>query len=248
MSEIKPLQIAKVGVPETRWKDLYKVGGISGILMAAITILAVVIFFIFPYSPGIKSVSDIFNTLQKDKLGGLMSLDFFMVVITVITIPFFLGLYVSLKQVNESYALIALVFGLISCVLVFNIRPIAEMFILSDKYAAATTEVARNQYLAAGEALSTLFAGTGWMLYFITFGIGSLIFSILMLRLDVFSRTTAYIGIFMTIGMASVIPGFSTSIYGAVLNLATTLVGTIWNILVGVALIKLGWAKPAASD
>jgi len=74
----------------------------------------------------------------------------------VLTIPFFVAIYVSTKKANESYALLALVFGLISCILVFFMRPIAEMFYLSGQYATATTEAARNQYLAAGEALSAL--------------------------------------------------------------------------------------------
>jgi hypothetical protein len=42
---------------------------------------------------------------------------------------------------------------------------------------------ARNQYLAAGEALSALFNGTTWILYYITFGIELLVSSLLMLKI-----------------------------------------------------------------
>jgi hypothetical protein len=79
----------------------------------------VVIYFIWPYQPGLTSATEIFSTSQVSTFTGLMSLDFFMVIITIILVPFFLAIYVATKQANESYALIALVFGLISCVLAF---------------------------------------------------------------------------------------------------------------------------------
>jgi Domain of unknown function (DUF4386) len=247
ISEIKHKQVKDVGIPDPRWKDLYKIGGICGVLMSVLTILAIVIYFIWPYKPGLASAIDIFTTIQNNKLNGLMSLDFFMVVITVITVPFFLALYFATKKVNESYALIALVFGLISCVLGLTMRPIAEMFYLSGQYATATTDAARSQYLAAGEALSALFNGTIWMLYFLTFGVDLLISSLLMLRTKIFSRTTAYLGIFLNIGLLSIfafIPGFA--LYATIINLVTTIVGAIWNVLVARTFFQLAGSKSSA--
>lgn len=238
-----------VDMVDSRWKDLYKIGGVCGILMSVLTVIAIVIFFIWPYKPGLTSTLDIFTTIQKNKLSGLMSLDFFMVVITFITIPFFLALYVSLKKVNESYALIALAFGLISCVLGFTMRPIAELFYLSGQYALATTDAARSQYLAAGEALSAIFNGTEWILYFLTFGVTLLTSSLLMLRTKIFSRTTAYMGIFLNIGLLSIfafiIPNFTT--ISAIINLVTTMIGTVWNVLVARTFFHLAYSKPDAS-
>ena len=239
MSAILQIQNMEHGVPDPRWKDLYKTGGISSLLISVLIIVAITVYFIWPYQPGFATVAEIFSTLQNDKLGGLMSLDFFMVVATIITIPLFLALYVALKQVNESFALIALVFGLISCTLILTVRPIAEMFYLSSQYAAATTDTARGQYLTAGETLTTLFNGTAWILYMLLFGISQLIFCLLMLRTTVFGRTTAVLGIILSIGMASVIPGI-----GVYINLLTTIIGTIWFILMARDFIRMGWGKP----
>ena len=159
---------------------------------------------------------------------------------TIITIPFFLALYVALKKVNKSYALIALVFGLISCIVIIPARPIAEMFYLSNQYFAATTDVAKNQYLAAGEALSSLFNGTAWIIYFLTFGVDLIISSFLMLRTKMFSKTTAYMGIFLNIGLLSIFAGIpSFTQIATLLNLVTTIVGAIWNILVARTLFQL---------
>lgn len=170
-----------------------------------------------------------------------MSLDFMMVISTFILIPFFLAVYISTKQVNESYALIALVFGLISCILAFFIRPITEMIYLSGQYTSAATDALRNQYLAAGKALSTLFNGTSWILYMITFGVELLISSLLMLKIKVFGQATAWLGIIISIGMFSVfaviIP--ETAKVTTMLNLVCTLVWTVWNVLVARGLFKL---------
>ena len=167
-----------------------------------------------------------------------MSLDFFMVVVTIITIPLFLALFVALKQDNESFALIALAFGLISCTLILTVRPIAEMFYLSNQYAAATTDAAKSQYLTAGETLTSLFNGTAWILYMLLFGISQLISCLLMLRSTAFSQATAILGIILSAGMASIIPGI-----GVYINLLTTTVGTIWFILLARDFFRMGWSK-----
>ncbi|MBI5564114.1 MAG: hypothetical protein HY870_04400 [Chloroflexi bacterium] len=133
MSKSKQTQLADAEIADPRWRELYIIGGVCGVLMSVLTILAIFIYFIWPYKPGLASPLDIFTTIHNDALAGLMSLDFFMVVIAVITIPFFLALYVALKAVNEAYALIAVVSGMISCLLIFTARPIAEMFNLWRK-------------------------------------------------------------------------------------------------------------------
>lgn len=233
-------QNTKIEIADPQWKDLYTIGGVCGVFMTVLTIIAIGMYFVWPYKPGISSALDIFSTIRNNKFVGLMSLDIFMVIITIITIPFFLALYVALKKVNKSYALIALVFGLISCIVIIPARPIAEMFYLSNQYFAATTDVAKNQYLAAGEALSSLFNGTAWIIYFLTFGVDLIISSFLMLRTKMFSKTTAYMGIFLNIGLLSIFAGIpSFTQIATLLNLVTTIVGAIWNILVARTLFQL---------
>ena len=143
-------QNTKIEIAAPSMERLYTIGGVCGVFMTVLTIIAIGMYFVWPYKPGISSALDIFSTIRNNKFVGLMSLDIFMVIITIITIPFFLALYVALKKVNKSYALIALVFGLISCIVIIPARPIAEMFYLNNQYFAATTDVAKNEYLAAG--------------------------------------------------------------------------------------------------
>ena len=180
---------------KSRWKELYIIAAIAAILLEIVLIIGIVAVFIYLYAPGNKSTEIIFLLLQNDTLGGLISLDFHLVLGNLFGILLFIALYVSLKPVNESYALIALVFGLIADVLIIPARPISELFSLSGLYATATTEVAKSQYLAAGEVLLSQFNGTGWFMNTFLGGFSLLISSLLMLRSGVFSKSTAYVGI-----------------------------------------------------
>lgn len=139
MSTTQENRLTAADIARPRWKDLYTIGGVCGVLMTALTLIAIGIYFIWPYQPGLTSPTDIFSTIQNNQVAGLMSLDFFMVVITLITIPFFLALYVAVKEVNESYALLGVVFGMVSCIVVIPVRPIAEMFYLSAHYQRGTS-------------------------------------------------------------------------------------------------------------
>jgi hypothetical protein len=183
-------------VIEPRWKDLYRLAGIAAIISILIILLGFVTYFIWPYSPGAESTEDILRLLQSDRLGGLISLDIFLFIGNLFSMMLFLALYVSLKKVNESYALVAAALGLIGLVLLIPARPISELFALSRLYSAATKEAAKNQYLGAGEALLLLFNGTSWFMNTLLGGISLLISSILMLRSPIYSKATAYVGIF----------------------------------------------------
>jgi hypothetical protein len=183
-------------VIDPRWRDLYRIAGIAAIISEIIILLGFVTYFIWPYSPGTETTEDILRLLQRDKLGGLISLDVFLFLGNLFSIMLFLAFYVSLKQVNESYALIAVALGLIGLVLLIPAKPISELFTLSRLYSTATTEAARSRFLAAGDALLALFSGTNWFMNTLLGALSLLISSILMLRSTVYSKATAYVGIF----------------------------------------------------
>jgi hypothetical protein len=210
-----------------RWKDLYRIGSISSGLIAVLIVLAVVAYFIWPYAVETASTEEIFIGLQNDRLGGLMSLDLLLLVVEVFNVLLLLALYVSLRQVNESYALIALVFGLIGVVLIFVVRPLADLVYLSDQYIAAATEVAKSQYLAAGEALLALFSGTSWMLFTLFMAISGLSSSLLMFQSHIFKRSTAITG------LISSAPGllFFIPVLGTLLLFLGTFASILWCLM-----------------
>lgn len=243
MDEIHQNQIDGIGNPNLRWRDLYRIAFISCIVFSVSIVIAVIAYFIWPYSPGTASVAEIFDELQSNRFGGLISLDFMMVVLMPIMILPVLALFTSLKQVNESYALIALTFGLIGSVLIFMGRPLAEMVYLSNQYASETSDMMKNNYLAAGEAFHALFEGTAWMASLITVGISGVINSLLMFQSKFFNKATAYTGLVVSIvGLAFWIPGI-----GPILSLLATIGGVIWYLLLAQSFFKLGWDRSNAS-
>jgi len=147
-----------------------------------------------------------------------------------------LALYAALKRINESYALIALVFGLIAVPMLLAARPVTEMMMLSDKFATATNEALRSQYLAAGDALLEHFSGTAWLVESFCLILSGLIFAMLMLRSSVFGKTTAYVGIATSlVGFGFIIP-----VIGPLLFFVNTILSIVFSILMARGLFRLG--------
>ncbi|TXT58535.1 MAG: conserved membrane protein of unknown function [Promethearchaeota archaeon] len=237
MSEEKQKKIKNEEISERRWRDLYRIGFISSLALPVSILVAIIAYFIYPYTPGISSVENIFTTLNVSPIEGLISLDLFMVILEVMLIPQMLALYMALRSINESYALIALAFGLMGILLIFTARPLAEMVYLSEQYAAATNESTKAHYLAAGEAVYSAFNGTTWMMSNIFIGISYTISSLIMIRSKYFSKSTAYTGIILSIiGFGFLIPTI-----GTILSLIGTIGGIIWYILLAKSFYKLGW-------
>ena len=183
-----------------------------------------------------KALPLIFHRVGKQGNNvGLIALDVLTVPIVLLNVLPLLALYAALKRVNESYALIALVLGLIAVPMLLTARPVIEMVMLSDKYAAATALAARSQYLAAGDALLEHFSGTAWLVETICLMVSGLISSLLMLRSPVFGKTTAYVGIATSlIGFGFVIP-----VIGNLLFLVNTILSIVFSILVARGLFRL---------
>lgn len=222
---------------DTKWKDLYKIGGVSFLLTTALVLFAIIAYFIWPYSPDEKSTVEILSILAKDKIGGLISLDLIMLITLIIYIFPILSLYAALKPVNESYALIALVFGLMAVVTVITARPLVELSLLSDKFAHAQSETERNTYLSSAESFRLLLDGTAWVLQTFFLLLSGLISSLLMLKSKLFANKIAWIGIISSlIGLCFWIPNI-----GLVFLFLNTILTLIWCPLVARVFIKQGW-------
>ena len=191
MSLLRGNQIAGAG---DDWRELYQMAGFAAIFSELVILLGFVTYFIWPYAPGRLSSEAILLLLQKDALGGLISLDIFLFIGNLFSIFLFLALYVSLKQVNASYALVALALGLLGLLLLIPARPIVELFNLSAQYAVTSDPALKSQILAAATALLALFDGTGWVMNLVLGGLSLLASSLLMLRSPLFSKAAAWAG------------------------------------------------------
>ena len=215
-----------------RWRSLYQIGAVAAVLSVVVIPLSIIAFFVWPLWP-----DNILDLIQQDWLAGLMGLDFGYLFSNVFAIPFFLVLYVTLKEVDEGWALIALALGLLGLVCLVPSRPIPEIFALSDRYAAATTEAERAAYLVAGESMLTHFHGMAYHAHYILGSASLLISSFLMLRSKVFSRAIAHVGILTNI----VVFGLYVPVVGVWISMLSVMGYLIWYILIARRLIQLGW-------
>ncbi|MCG2784276.1 MAG: DUF4386 domain-containing protein [Anaerolineae bacterium] len=203
-----PPKITETSVIDSRYQTFYRLGGIASIVIALSIAFAIAAYFIWPYKGNTTSIEAIFAILQADRLGGLISLDISMLMIAPINILMFLAIFAALKRENESVALIALVLALIAVVLVIVCRPLVELTVLSNHYAAATDPTEKLRYLAAGEVLRSSLDGTAWMMQTVFFMLAGLINCLLMLRTTFFSKATSWLGIVISaIGLGFFLPG-----------------------------------------
>jgi len=227
-------QVADAETAGSVWKSLYKGAAAAALIM-------VVVFFpiqiiAFSMAPIPTTATDWFTLLQNNRLLGLLDLDLLYVADQALLIPIFLALYVALRQANKAYMVVATVFGVVSATVYFATNSAFSMLYLSDQYAAATTDAQRSLFLTAGETVIAVSLGTGWYVFNVLGAVALLIVSIVMLRSNVFSKVTAYVGLVGSVfGFAFFVPEF-----GVYFLLISAFALQIWFLLIARRLYQLG--------
>ena len=225
----------KYGETEQGWKPLFNLGGLSALMMVGIIIAQMIVFMSAP-PPYEGGASAWFTLFQNNKIIGLINFELLMIVYVFLSIPITLSLYVLLRRVSPSFTTLYVVLSLIGIMSFIVARPAFEMLFLSNGYAAATTDAERAVYLSAGETLLAVFHGTAFQVSYVLGSLGGLIISIVMLKTDVFSKTTAYLRIASSV--------FDFGLYvpavGMYISIFSVLFLLIWDILVAQRLFQLG--------
>lgn len=227
-------QVTDIETADLRWKSLYKVGGVAALTMLVIMIAQIIIFIVWPPP---STIEGYFTLFQNNWLLGLLSLDLLYIVNIVPLILIFLALYAALKRVNESIVAIGLTFGLVGIAAYFASNTTFEMLSLSNQYAAATTDAQRAMFLAAGQTMLETYKGTAFNVYYVLNAVALLIFFTVMLRSNIFSKATAYVGI--VAGVLMIVPSTAGTI-GLYFALASLVPWAIWLILFARRLFQLG--------
>jgi len=177
-------------------KHLYTIGGISALLQLIAILASIVIAVVLGPRP--TSAVEFFAIQQENTLAALLRGDF---VLMAFLIGAYLGtfpaLWWNLRQLSPIAATFAALFTGIGVILSFSGESTFALLHLGDLYAAASSEAARVQLLAAGEAV--LAAGwwhsSGSYMTGILLQGGGVIVSLVMLRSRDFSRVTAISGL-----------------------------------------------------
>lgn len=242
-------QAASIEKINPLFKDLYKLGAVAAWLVAGLT-LSEIIFFTFYPQP--DTIRDWFALFQSNKLIGLLVFWGFEGLMYGLFIFVFLALYFTLRKTNPSWMVIAITFALLGIGIFFATNNPFSMLTLSDQYAIASVDAEKSAFLAAGEAIlaNTNQRGVGgFNMGLFLVSVAGLIISTVMLHSQVFSKETAYLGIFaFAFSLADYLrQALTESVLISLLVILTgALLFIIWFILVGRRLYRLGYRADIA--
>ena len=229
-----PINPSRAESVSSGWSSLYKLGGLSSLLLVVIVIIQLIVFSFAP-PPLDGTAIDWFILFQKNPIIGLIHFEFLMIIYVILCIPIALALYALLSRVNPSWTAIYLILSLLGVMCFIAARPAFEMLQLSNGYAAAKTDAERAIFLAAGEAKVATFHGTAFYINYILGSLTGLMISIVMLKTTLFSKATAYIRI------ASSVCDFGLFVptIGMFIAIFSMLFLVIWNIMIARRLFQL---------
>ncbi|MEW6241911.1 MAG: DUF4386 family protein [Chloroflexota bacterium] len=183
---------------ESQWKSIYVLGGVAAILSL---VAAVADIFIGSSTSGNlnelpQTAVDRFMEFQRSPWLGLYHLDLLNSVNQIISIPVYFALFAALRKTNKPFAMLALVTFLVGTTIFVANNTALPMLELSKKYAIAN-ESQKSLLAAAGEAMLARgeHGSLGAFFSFLLPTFSALIFSLVMLGGNVFSKANAYIGI-----------------------------------------------------
>jgi len=189
-----------------------------------------------------ETIEQAFSILQDNKLHGLLRLDILTVIVMPLYYLLFYSLYIALKKTDPALVTISAISAFAGVTLFLATPSVFSYLYLSDKFAIATSEIQKNQILAAGESIlaSDMWHGTGAKIGGLLLQTGALIVSIVMLKTNIFNRFTAMTGI-VTHGLdlLHIIIGFFLPALGNILMFIAGPLYLLWFPLVGVRLFKL---------
>lgn len=214
------------------WRMLYRPGSGAALASVLITPITIAVYIVWPPA---ESVIGHFHQFQSSWLVGLLGMDLLYLLTNIILIPTWLALYVALRRINESLMAVALTLGLIATVALIAARPVVEMQVLSEQYAAAATETEQTIALAAGEALLAIYHGTAFNAHYILGTLALMIISFVMLNSETFGKRAATIGIAANL----ITLGYYLPVIGVYISIFSVLFYWLWYFLIARRLWQL---------
>jgi hypothetical protein len=214
---------------EQNWGSLYKIAGIAALIFLGYTLVTMIVLFTIGGPPA--SVEEGFRMVAENRLTGLLRLDILTILFIPLYYPIFVGLYAALKKIDNGLLLLAAVLALAGLTLFLTAPSTFPFLVLSDKFAAATSEAQRTQLLAAGEAIlaSDMWHSSSSVMSGLLMQIGALIMTAAMLRGNDFGKLTAWAGIgTYGLDLAHVLVGFASPKGSEILMIISGTLYLLW--------------------
>jgi hypothetical protein len=238
-----------VNAPETRiqtneptWRTLYFVTGIGSIVFVLLLISALVVDFIAP--PPVDGGVETLEFIAANKMPYMLE-QVLWILPNVLAVLVFVALFIALRPVNKSLALIGALLGALSWAMFLAIpvtsRGSLTLVYLSDQYMATATPE-RDRFAIAAEAIVA--ENNTPAIVAVLSAAGILLISLVMTRGVVMPRALGWLGVATgALGMLSEALRYAAPFfywgYGILL--------WVWFIAVGIAFILLARRTPRMS-
>ncbi|MGB2676372.1 MAG: hypothetical protein WAN12_04740 [Candidatus Acidiferrum sp.] len=244
MSQSELRQVIDAETAEPGWKSLYKLGGITALIMVVFPLAEVAINFlpgVAGLSQGTVTVIDWFTLFQYHSFLALRNLGLLNIIGAAFLAPTILAIYSALRRDQGAYGAFGTILFFVGLAVYLASSRAFPMLSLSGQYASATTDAQRALLAAAGQAM--LAEGQSRAgIPLIEFA--CLVISAVMLRGRVFSKATACAGILgnalliVVEIIATFVGGLPNA--GFVIAICGGLLLMTWYLLVGRRLLQLG--------
>jgi hypothetical protein len=235
---------ANMKTVDPKWKILFKTGGVCA-LIAGMLLLVEIIVYLATSAPSLTDAAGWFSLFHANRFVGLIDFGILELYGLVLFVPMYLALYTTLRRASESYMSIAAMLAIAGIAANFATNKLFSLLTLSDLYAAATTEILKSEFLAAGQAtlaVSALGGISGSVEGGIPLAVAGLIISTIMVKSNILGKAAGYVGILANgIGLAMYINAAAgPAMAGSPFFAAFFLLSMIWCILIGRTLLQIG--------
>lgn len=241
MTIVMQNQRVNLGAVESTLKSLYTIGGMAALLQLVVILGYSVALGLLGPKP--TSAEEYFIIQQSSRLESVLRGDFLLLILIGLYLGTFPAMYAALRRIDPVYTALATLFTIMAVAGTFATESTFALLHLGEQFAVATTEVARGQFLAAGEAVIAAdmwHSSAAYMGGILLQGAGVMI-SLIMRRSRDFSKVTAYSGLLGN-GLDLVqhvlhpfLPGVS-----AVIQMVMGLFYFVWYPMLGRDLLRLG--------
>jgi hypothetical protein len=234
--------IDETNAPDSGWKGLYKLGGLTALILILVPLVEIATGFLLEAqraSANMVTVVDWFTLFHNHWFLGLRDLGFLNLVGAALLVPTILAVYSALRRDKEAYGVLGTTLFFMGITVYIASSRAFPMLSLSNQCASATTDAQRSLLASGGQAMLAERQSRAGVLL-IEFA--CLVISTVMLRGNVFSKATACAGMLgNTLLMAVELifvplssgPGMVVAACGGI-SIIT------WYLLVGRRLLQLG--------
>jgi hypothetical protein len=230
--------------PDSTKKTVFYLGGAVCMILITYSLATLLVMTLIGGPP--QTIQECFDMLKESKINGLLRLDILTVFIIPLYYLLFYSLYVSLKNTYHSLLTISTILTFAGVTLFLATPSVFSYLNLSERFSAATSDLQKNNLIAAGEAIlaSDMWHGTSAIIGGLLLQTGAFLISIIMLKTNIFNKTTAITGIVThSLDLLHIIIGFFLPAIGNILMFIAGPLYLLWFPLVGIRLFKLGKSR-----